>query len=332
MNLHRRQTHRLSTRRLFTGLATVTPLALVAGAMALVMGCARWAPGTPAGPDLRTEAGSLTGRKLVRPTLDDATEARLTAQLRDAQDSLRAHPNSPDALIWVGRRLAYLGKYREAIDTFTAGVDRFPKDARFLRHRGHRQLTVRRPMLATRDLTAAAALITGQSDVIEPDGAPNAQNIPLSTLQFNIWYHLALAHYVDGRYPQALAAWDSCARVSVNPDLMVATQYWRYLVLSRLSRKAEADSALAIARENPTLIENMAYLKLMRLFAGLESVETVMPQGADNVADATTAYGVSMWHFLNGRPDQARDIWKRLDASPAWASFGALAAEGELTR
>jgi len=296
-------------------------------------GCARWATGTPAGPDLRTEAASLTGRKLVRPTLDDATQARLTADLAAAADTLRRTPNSPDALIWVGRRLAYLGKYREAIDTFTAGADRFPRDARFLRHRGHRYLTIRRPMLAARDLTSAAALVAGQSDVIEPDGAPNAQNIPLSTLQFNIWYHLALAHYVDGKFPEALAAWDSCARVSVNPDLMVATQYWRYMVLKRLARTAAADSALTIARENPPLIENMVYLKLLRLFAGLESLDTVMPNaGANNVADATTAYGVSMWHFLNGRTDQARDLWKRLDQSLAWGSFGVLAAEGELTR
>ncbi|MBL0173342.1 MAG: hypothetical protein IPP90_22170 [Gemmatimonadaceae bacterium] len=313
--------------------ARVGALVLSAITMAMTLACARWAPGTAAGPDLTTEAGSLTGRKLERPPLDDATRARLVAQLAAAADTLRVNPQSPDALIWVGRRLAYLGKYREAIDTFTAGVDRFPRDARFLRHRGHRYLTIRRPMLATQDLAKAATLIRGQPDVIEPDGAPNARNIPLSTLQFNIWYHLALAYYVDGKYPQALAAWDSCARVSSNPDLMVASQYWRYLVLARLARTAAADSALAIARENPTLIENQSYLRLMRLFAGLEPVESVFPgASAANVADATSAYGVSMWHFLNGRRNEARDLWKRLDASPAWGSFGVLAAEGELTR
>lgn len=308
-------------------------LVLLASALPLAAGCARWAPGTAAGPDLTTEAGSLTGRKLERPALDDVTRGRLTAQLTAAADTLRMNPRSPDALIWVGRRLAYLGKYREAIDTFSAGVDRFPRDARFLRHRGHRYLTIRRPMLAARDLAKAVTLVRGQPDVIEPDGAPNARNIPISTLQYNIWYHLALAHYVDGKYPQALAAWDSCARVSVNPDLMVASQYWRYLVLKRLARTVAADSALTIARENPTLIENQSYLKLMRLFAGLESVESVFPgQSAANVADATTAYGVSMWHFLNGRTNEARELWKRLDASAAWGSFGVLAAEGELTR
>ncbi|MBP6774527.1 MAG: hypothetical protein KA154_16140 [Gemmatimonadaceae bacterium] len=309
---------------------TVTAAFLVLSAPS---GCARWAPTPSAGLDVRTEGAALTGRKLERPFLDDATRERLTAQLNAAADTLKRMPNSPDALIWVGRRLAYLGKYREAIDTFSAGAARFPRDARFLRHRGHRWLTVRRPMLAAQDLAKAATLVRGQADVIEPDGAPNAQNIPLSTLQFNIWYHLALAHYVDGRFPEALAAWDSCARVSVNPDLQVATQYWRYLVLARMGNKVGADSALAIARANPPLIENMAYLRLLRLYAGLESVESVYPGVATaNVSDATTAYGVSMWHVLNGRRDEARALWKQLDASPAWASFGVLAAEAELTR
>lgn len=316
-----------SLRHRFIALYGAVTLVALGGA------CAKWSRGTAAGPDLTTEASSLTGRKLERPALDDATRARLTTQLTSAQDSLRASPGSADALIWVGRRLAYLGKYREAIDTFTAGIERFPRDARFLRHRGHRYLTIRRPMLAARDLTKAASLVAGQPDVIEPDGAPNAQNIPLSTLQYNIWYHLALAHYVDGKYPEALAAWDSCLRVSVNPDLVVSTQYWRYLVLKRLSRSAQADSALSIARANPPLIENMVYLRLLRLYAGLETVEAVYPSASTgNVADATTAYGVSMWHFLNGRTNAARELWKRLDTSVTWGSFGVLAAEGELTR
>ena len=100
-----------------------------------------------------------------------------------------------------------------------------------------------------------------------------------------------------------------------------------------MGNKVGADSALAIARANPPLIENMAYLRLLRLYAGLESVESVYPGVATaNVSDATTAYGVSMWHVLNGRRDEARALWKQLDASPAWASFGVLAAEAELTR
>jgi tetratricopeptide (TPR) repeat protein len=312
-----------STRLIQTGIR--------AGAMLTLAACARWAPGTPAGPDLRTEAASLTGRKLVRPRLDDTTEARLTAQLNAAADTLRRTPNNPDALIWVGRRLAYLGRYREAIDTFTAGVDRFPKDARFLRHRGHRYLTIRRPMLAARDLALAGTLIQGQADVIEPDGAPNAQHIPLYTLHFSIWYHLGLAHYVDGRFAEAVAAWDLALRAATNDDARVAVQYWRYIALTRLARHAAADSALAIVRGTPPLRENLTYAQLLRLFGGITPLSIVAPGSAINRIP-TIAYGVSMWHLFNGRAREARELWQYLDKSPEWAMLAVLAAEGELTQ
>lgn len=301
--------------------------------LTVTSGCARYATGTFAGPDLTTEGGSLTGHALVRPPLTEANRTRLTAQLMAASDTLRMNPNSADALIWVGRRLAYLAKYREAIDTFSAGVTRFPNDVRFLRHRGHRYLTIRRPMLAERDFAQAAAMVQNTPDEVEPDGAPNAANIPVSTLQHNIYYHQALAYYVQYKYPEALNAWNDCARVAVTPDAKVSCQYWRYIVLKRLSRDAEADSALNIGRENPKLIENQAYLNLIRLFAGLENIETVYPsEKLGSVVDGTTAYGVSMWYYFRGDRGKARDIWKRLDASPAWSSFGVLAAEAELTR
>jgi tetratricopeptide (TPR) repeat protein len=310
--------------------AAVVLASSLAGGLA---GCARWQPAPAAGPDLRIEASSFTGRTLLRPSFDDATAARLRAQLDSAADTLRRRPNDADALIWVGRRLAYLGRYREAIDTFTAGVSRFPRDARFLRHRGHRYLTIRRPMLAIQDFTKAASLVRGQPDAIEPDGAPNAQGIPLSTLQFNIWYHLGLAHYLQGDWRAALAAYDECAKVSTNPDLAVATAYWRHLTLRRLGRDADAAAVLAIARENPPLIENGAYLRVLRLFAGLEPVaafESAVNGSA--ITDVTAAYGVSMWHHFNGNADEARRIWRRLDASPAWGAFGVVAAEMELAR
>ena len=295
--------------------------------------CAKYARGTAAGPDLTTEGASLTGRALVRAPLSDANRARLTAQLDAASDTLRINPNSADALIWVGRRLAYLGKFREAIDTFSVGVERFPSDPRFLRHRGHRYLTIRRPMLAERDFVKAAALVNGKPDEVEPDGAPNAANIPVSTLQHNIYYHQALAYYAQYKFPEALSAWNECARVAVSPESKVSCQYWRYIVLKRMGRDAEADRALDIGRENPKLIENQAYLNLVRLFAGLEDITTVYPSDKlESAVDGTTAYGVSMWYYFKGDRDKARAMWKQMDTSPAWTSFGVLAAEAELTR
>ena len=92
-----------------------------------------------------------------------------------------AKPNDPDAIIWYGRRLAYLGRFREAIDTFTSGAKKFPDDARFYRHRGHRRITVRQFDLAIADFHKAEQLMRNRMDDIEPDGQPNSRNIPTST-------------------------------------------------------------------------------------------------------------------------------------------------------
>ena len=121
----------------------------------------------------------------------------LESYLAKAKADYDRDPSSADNAIWLGRRLAYLGRFSEAIDTFTQGILKHPGDARLYRHRGHRYITLRKFDLAIRDLKRAADLIEGP-DQIEPDGQPNARNIPTSTLDSNIYYHLGLAHYLKG--------------------------------------------------------------------------------------------------------------------------------------
>ena len=65
------------------------------------------------------QAISLLGDTLRAPTLPPATRERYEAQLAEAQREAAARPDDPDALIWVGRRTAYLGRFREAIAVFT---------------------------------------------------------------------------------------------------------------------------------------------------------------------------------------------------------------------
>ncbi|MCA9299888.1 MAG: tetratricopeptide repeat protein, partial [Phycisphaerales bacterium] len=106
-------------------------------------------------------------------TFDDATRARLEANLDEAWRAHDADPSDEMATIWLGRRLAYLGRYDEAIRTFTAGLEDHPDSYRLLRHRGHRYLTTRRFDEAVADLERARGLIEGVPDAVEPDGAPN---------------------------------------------------------------------------------------------------------------------------------------------------------------
>jgi tetratricopeptide (TPR) repeat protein len=138
------------------------------------------------------EATSVSGKPLLRIALPD--QQKLEANLAQAQADLAARPNDADAIIWAGRRLAYLWRYRDAIAMFSKGIALHPNDPRMYRHRGHRYITVREFDRAIADFDKAVALIKGRPDEIEPDGQPNAAGKPRSTLQFNIWYHLALAH------------------------------------------------------------------------------------------------------------------------------------------
>ena len=49
-----------------------------------------------------------------------------------------------------------------------------------------------------------------------------------------------------------------------------------------------------------------------------------------DVANSTAAFGVGMWHRLNGRDAEATEIFRRIVAGGQWAAFGSLAAEAEL--
>lgn len=242
-------------------------------------------------------------------------------------------PEDADALIWLGRRTAYLGRYQEAITIFTDGIARHPEDARMYRHRGHRYLTTRQLDRAIADLERAAALLDGTPDQVEPDGQPNARNIPTSTLHSNTWYHLGLARYLKADFAGAADAWRRARGAADNPDNLVAASHWLYLSLRRAGRPAaEYDAVLTPIRADLDVIENGSYHSLLRLYQGElqdDAVLDALPAGASGSA---VRYGVGAWHLVNGREAEARRIWQDIVAGPDWASFGFLAAEAELAR
>ena len=61
---------------------------------------------------------SLLGRPLAPMALEPDSAAKMEAELADAVAAWERDRSDADALIWVGRRTAYLGRYREAIDDF----------------------------------------------------------------------------------------------------------------------------------------------------------------------------------------------------------------------
>jgi tetratricopeptide (TPR) repeat protein len=253
--------------------------------------------------------------------------------LSAAKAAFDKDPSSADAIIWLGRRTAYLGRFRDAIAIFTRGIEQHPADARLLRHRGHRSITLRELDRAVADLSKAAALVKGRPDQVEPDGQPNAKNIPTSTLNTNIYYHLGLAHYLRGNFDQALEAYRECLRFSQNPDMLVATSHWLYMTLRRLNRVDEAATVLGSITGDMDIIENASYHKLLMLYKGSERAERLL-SSSSGLDAVTIGYGVGNWHFYNGRRDQAGQIFAGIVATNAsqWPAFGYIAAEAELAR
>jgi tetratricopeptide (TPR) repeat protein len=312
-------------RRLLAG--CFAPAALAAAAPTLA------AQATPPEP---VEATSLLGEPLRRPVPDGAARERMEAQLAEARRAFERAPGDADSVIWLGRRTAYLGRFNEAIDIYSRGIAKHPADARLYRHRGHRYLSTRQLARAVADFERAYALTRGKPDEVEPDGQPNARNIPTSTLQGNIRYHLALAHYLRGEFDRALPLYrEDVAASAGNPDMLVASSHWLYMTLRRLRRDDEAAAVLTPVSKGMDVIENGAYHRLLLLYRGeLTPAELLGDAGAAaDLDDVTTAYGVGNWHLYNGRRAEAEAIFRRiLSARSQWASFAYLAAEAEMAR
>ncbi|MDQ6801019.1 MAG: tetratricopeptide repeat protein [Acidobacteriota bacterium] len=281
-------------------------------------------------PDV--EAISLLGKPLSSPPLAADVQKKREEELALAQRDFDADPSSADAVIWLGRRTAYLGRYREAINIFTDGIRKHPDDARLYRHRGHRYITVRRFRDAIRDLEFASLLVRGKPDEVEPDGQPNARNIPIGSLQSNIFYHLGLAYYLTGDFDHALTAYRRCIELAKNPDRLVSTSHWLYMTLRRLGRVQEAEKVLEPISVDLDVIENIPYHKLLLMYGGDIAPEELVKVDANTTDGAAILYGIGNWYFYNGQPDRAFRLWQRVLDGPQWSAFGSIAAEAEVAR
>ncbi len=295
--------------------APAAALALLIGC-ALCLGCTAPAPAAAA-PEKPARPEQLEQREQL--------EHALAAALADWD----AAPTEEHA-IWVGRRLAYLGQYEAALRWYTDALATWPESYRLWRHRGHREITLRDFQSAIESLERARRLADGHADEIEPDGAPNALGIPLTTTHGNIDYHLALAHYLAGDLERAAAAWRRSLDLwAQNDDARVAAAHWLYTTLVRLERHAEALFVIEALPTDPDVIENFAYRDLVDLYAGRTTVDALLTDGSDPNQNAARTYGIARWLLANDDPQAGQALLTRLAESAPRASFGRIAAEAD---
>jgi tetratricopeptide (TPR) repeat protein len=280
-------------------------------------------------------AVSLDGKLFYEPERTPEQQGRLDSLLNIARDNFESDP-SEENYIWYGRREGYLMHLHEAVAIFTEGLEKYPDSYRLYRHRGHRYISMRKFELAIADLEKAALLMKDKPLEVEPDGQPNKLNQPLSTTQFNVWYHLGLAHYLKGEFDKAETAYLNCLEVSENDDSRVAVYDWLYMIYRRQGEIADAEAILENVTSDMKIIENDSYYLRLKMYKGLKKPEDLLVADSTkedyDLSMATQGYGVGNWFLYNGDTARARDTFSRVTAGKMFAAFGFIAAEAELAR
>ncbi|WP_323755741.1 tetratricopeptide repeat protein [Roseivirga sp.] len=279
------------------------------------------------------QAYAVDGTPLYIPDRSEDVTSALTSNLEEAQKRFDEDPSEMNT-IWLGRRWAYLANYNKAIEVFTEGINKFPNSYKLYRHRGHRYISTRQFSKAESDYKKAFEMMdTGKAEV-EPDGAPNSMNIPLSNTQFNILYHYGLALYLQGKFQEATAIYKECLKYSVNDDLLVATTDWLYMSLMREGKAEEALNVLEPIHSEMTIIENDSYYKRIMMYKGELAKEELLRTDQMDVALslATQGYGMGNWYLYNGDTAKAKEIFQKVIDTGNWSAFGYVATEVDLNK
>ena len=263
--------------------------------------------------------------------VSDKARAIYESKLAEAKENFKNNP-SADNLIWLGRREAYLGNYETAIDLYTKGIDEYPKDARFYRHRGHRYISSRCFDLAIKDFKKAVGLTRYEDNEMEPDGLPNALGIPTSTLKGNIYYHLGLTYYIQKKYHKARYAYEKCLKLAENNDSYVAAANWLYVIYRHLGQDRRATKLLNTIEDDMDLIENHSYQTILQLYQNkidpLDLEKEIMD--GQSLANTTLAFGLGNYYSINGDEDKAQSLFRMVTKGNQWSAFGYITSESRL--
>lgn len=277
------------------------------------------------GDDSNVASGlSLIGTPLRTPDWSETTRARLEKDLEIARAVMEIAPEREDSHIWLGRRLGYLTRYREAVEVFSRGLEQFPDSYKLLRFRGRHRARSREFDRAIADYTRAATLVENIQDSYEPDGIINARHQYLGSYRANIHYYLGQTSWAVGEYQAVL---DGMQRSSSEPlvqhdDRRVATSYWRYLALRKLGRHEEAARLVSGIPADLDLVENHTYYDGVLFFNGTYTETELLPR-----ADSIAKFAIAMNHHFAGDQAKAQRMWREIIES---SSQGFWPAETEL--
>jgi len=236
-----------------------------------------------------------------------------TDAITKAKTALAADPRNISKMIDLGVAQSGARQFREAIATFTRGLEIEPNNALLLRWRGHRYLSVREFDKAYSDLS--------RGSTIDPS-------------IYGIWYHLGIVNFVRGNFAAAADCFTKAQPIAPDPGELAGSTDWLWMSLSRAGRGAEAKAMLDGKPESRLGPIDNAYTRRLKLYRGeIGPVDMITKADTDDVQIATLAYGLGNWHLVRGDKVFARVAFERaVEAKDGWPGFGFILSEVELKR
>lgn len=266
-----------------------------------------------AGPSLIADQAGATSVQYTSPAGVEYRSLPDTEAITNARAALAADSRNVARIIDLGVAQSGARQFREAIATFTRGLEIEPNNALLLRWRGHRYLSVREFDRAYADLTRGGAI---------------------DASIYGIWYHLGIVQYVRGDFAAAAASFARAQPIAPDPGELAGSTDWLWMSLSRAGRGADAQAMLDRKPESRLPPIDNAYTRRLKLYRGeIEPGQVITPSDTDDVQIATLAYGLGNWHLIKGDTAQARASFERaVRASGGWPGFGFILSEVELRR
>jgi tetratricopeptide (TPR) repeat protein len=233
-----------------------------------------------------------------------------TGAIARAQSALAADPRNVGRYVALGVAQSGARQFRDAIETFTRGLEIAPNNALLYRWRGHRYLSTR------------------QFDKAEADLARGSQ---LDSTIYGNWYHLGIVRFVKGDFNGAADAFRHALPKAPDAGELAGSTDWLWMSLARAGRMAEAKKHLDAHTD--TLPINNAYSRRLKLYRNeIKPVDALTDADTGDVNVATIAYGVGNWWLVHGDTSRARAYFDYSVMSGGWPGFGFIMSEVDLKR
>lgn len=307
-------------------------LRMSALSLALLLAAAPASAKVP-GADAGNCATSLIGTPLTTPQYSAATQKMLDEDIAIAEAALRIAPDREDSHIWYGRRLDYAGRICEAVDAFSAGIEKFPNSYKLFRFRARDLTRARRFKEALADYEKALELMGNVPDSFEPDGMPNPIGLTISTYRGNIVYYHAQTSFATGDYPTTVSGMAKSLALAADfarDDMRVPTAYWTYIAYRKMGEHAKARAAIDAIEPGLKLIENFTYYQAVQIMQG-----RLDPADFNDSRDSTIKFAIAMERRFAGDEAGARTLLAEIvreNPQGHWPSEAELAGPNRKAR